>query len=184
TLFFEAIGAAFIFFNTDASDFESSGDRLFFAVFHAVSAFCNAGFSTAIDDIYHTSIRYNYSVQLILASLFIAGGFGFAIIFNVYTFVRRWVISFFQKLTTDKPYIYRAWVINFNTRLVIWMSAILLVTSTLLTYVLEYGNALQEHHSFWGKWVAAFFMGNSTRAAGFSIVDMNTLSSPSILLSV
>ena len=184
TLFFEVIGAIFIFFNTEAADFRSTSDRVFFAVFHAVSAFCNAGFSTAIDDIYHTSIRYNYSVQLILAGLFIAGGFGFAIIFNVYTFVKRWAINFFHKLVTNKPYVYRAWVIHFNTRLVMSMTAILLVGSTLLTYLLEYGNTLQEHPTFWGKWVAAFFMGNSSRTAGFSIVDMDSLSAPTIVLSV
>ena len=184
TLLFEVIGAVFIFFNTEASDFRSNGERIFFAVFHAVSAFCNAGFSTAIDGIYHTSIRYNYGVQLILACLFIAGGFGFTIIFNIYTFIKRWVVSFFKKLITDKPYVYRAWVIHFNTRLVMWMTGILLVTSTVLTYVLEYGNVLQEYPTFWSKWVAAFFMGNSSRSAGFSVVDMDTLSTPTILLSV
>jgi len=184
TLLFEIIGAGFIFFSTEASDFASNDDRVFFAVFHAVSAFCNAGFSTAVDGIYHTSIRYNYNVQLILACLFIAGGFGFAVVFNIYTFVKRWVISFFQKLITDKPYVYRAWVINFNTRLVMWMTGILLVVSTLLTYLLEYGNVLQEHPTLGGKWIAAFFMGNSSRTAGFSIVDMNTLSFPTILLSI
>src|SRR5690606_29264476 len=55
TLLFEVIGAVFIFFGTEASDFESNGDRVFFAVFHAVSAFCNAGFSTVTDGLYHAS---------------------------------------------------------------------------------------------------------------------------------
>lgn len=183
TLLFEAIGAVFIFFSTEASDFETNGDRAFFAVFHAVSAFCNAGFSTATDGLYHTSIRYNYSVQLIIAWLFITGGFGFGIVFNLYTFVKRWAISFFQKLVANKPYVYRAWVINFNTRLVMWMTGVLLVASTVLTFILEYGNTLQEHHTLWGKWVAAFFMGNSSRTAGFNVVDMNMLSFPTLMLS-
>ena len=183
TLLFEAIGAVFIFFGTEASDFESNGDRVFFAVFHAVSAFCNAGFSTVTDGLYHASIRYNYGVQLVVACLFIAGGFGFGIVFNVYTFAKRWVISFFQKLIANKPYVYRAWVINFNTRLVIWMTGILLVVSTVLTFILEYGNTLQEHPTLWGKWIAAFFMGNSSRTAGFNVVDMNMLSFPTIMLA-
>ncbi|HWK98993.1 MAG TPA: potassium transporter TrkG, partial [Parapedobacter sp.] len=40
TFFFEVLGAVFIFFSTEAADFATYGDRVFFAVFHAVSAFC------------------------------------------------------------------------------------------------------------------------------------------------
>jgi len=183
TLLLEAVGAVLIFFSTSPSGFASPSDRIFFAVFHAVSAFCNAGFSTATDGMYHASIRYNYHVQLVVAWLFIIGGFGFGVVFNLYAFVKRWVVSFFQRLVFGKPYVYRAWVISFNTRLVMWMTAILVVFSTILTFVLEYGGVLQEHQTLWGKWVAAFFMGNSSRTAGFNVVDMGSLSFPTIMLA-
>ncbi len=183
TLIFEAVGAVFIYANTEASAFETRADRIFFAVFHAVSAFCNAGFSTVPNGMHDAAIRHNYPIQLIVAMLFIVGGFGFGIVFNIYAFVKRWAINVMQKLLTGKPYVYRVWVISFNTRLVMWMTALLVIASTLLTFVLEYGNTLQEHPSLWGKWVTAFFMGNSSRTAGFNVVEMNSLTFPMIMLS-
>ena len=184
TLAFEALGAVFIFLSTERSDFKTVGDRLFFAVFHAISAFCNAGFSTVADGMNHSAFRYNYSIQLVVACLFIIGGFGFGVVFNLYAFVKRWGVNVFQKLTVNKPYVYRAWVINFNTRLVMWMTGILVVCSTVLTFMLEYNNTLQAHPTWWGKWITAFFMGNSSRTAGFNVVDMNLLSFPTLMLAI
>src|SRR5690606_11444463 len=184
TLAFEALGAVFIFLSTEGSDFKTVGDRLFFAVFHAISAFCNAGFSTVADGMNHSAFRYNYSIQLVVACLFIIGGFGFGVVFNLYAFVKRWGVNVFQKLTVNKPYVYRAWVINFNTRLVMWMTGILVVCSTVLTFMLEYNNTLQAHPTWWGKLITAFFMGNSSRTAGFNVVDMNLLSFPTLMLAI
>src|SRR5690606_10645844 len=53
TLLFEAIGAVFIFFNLPTNVFSSYGERVYFSVFHAISAFCNAGFSTIQDGLYN-----------------------------------------------------------------------------------------------------------------------------------
>ncbi|HMR19578.1 MAG TPA: potassium transporter TrkG, partial [Sphingobacterium sp.] len=43
TLLFEFIGGVFIFMTLDAALFDSVGERVFFAAFHAISSFCNAG---------------------------------------------------------------------------------------------------------------------------------------------
>lgn len=183
TLLFEVLGAVLIFFSTGPTDFATPSDRLFFSLFHAVSAFCNAGFSTAPEGMYHGSIRYNYGVQVVVACLFITGSFGFGIVFNIYNFVKRWVINVYRRLFFGRPYHYRAWVISFNTRLVIWVTFILVVLATVLTFLLEYRGTLQDHPSVWGKLVTAFFMGNSSRTAGFNVVDMGSLSFPTIMLA-
>ncbi|SKB82971.1 potassium uptake protein, TrkH family [Parapedobacter luteus] len=182
TLFFEAIGAVLIYASVSAEDFESGGKRLFFAIFHAVSAFCNAGFSTVSDGMSHPLLRFNYNVQLIIALLFILGGFGFSIVLNTYTFIKRWVVNIFKRIFYGRPFVYRAWVISFNSRLIAWVTAILIVFGTLSTFVLEYEHTLAEHQGFWAKLVSAFFTGTSSRTAGFNIADMDAFTFPTIML--
>jgi len=184
TLFFEVVGAVFIFFSTEAADFATNGDRVFFAVFHAVSAFCNAGFTTAAGGLNQAAFRFNYEMQVVLSLLFILGGLGFGIVFNTYTFIKRWAINVFLRIFHGRPYTYRAWVISFNTRLIMWATLLLVVFSTVATFALEYNHTLAAHHTFWGKWISAFFTGNSARAAGFSVADASSFSLPMLSTAV
>src|SRR5690606_26201411 len=78
----------------------------------------------------------------------------------------------------------RAWVISFNTRLIMWATLILVIFSTVATFALEYNHTLAAHDSFWGKWIAAFFTGNSARAAGFSVADASGFSMPMLATAV
>ncbi|SEL50401.1 TrkH family potassium uptake protein [Parapedobacter koreensis] len=182
TLFFEAVGAVLIYFSVEASDFRSHGDRLFFAVFHAVSAFCNAGFSTMAEGMYHPILRFNYNLQLIIALLFIMGGLGFAIVLNTYTFIKRWSINVFRRIFYGRSFVYRAWVISFNSRLIAWATGILIVFGTLAIFLLEYDHTLAEHEGIWAKWVSAFFTATSSRTAGFTISSMPGFTFPTLML--
>lgn len=184
TLFFEVVGAVFIFFSTEAADFETYGDRAFFSVFHAVSAFCNAGFTTAAGGLNQAAFRFNYEMQVVLSLLFILGGLGFGIVFNTYTFIKRWAVNVFLRVFHSRPYTYRAWVISFNTRLIMWATLLLVVFSTVATFVLEYNHTLAAHQTLWGKWISAFFTGNSARAAGFSVADVSSFSLPMLATAV
>ncbi|WP_262245315.1 TrkH family potassium uptake protein [Parapedobacter soli] len=184
TLFFEVLGAVFIFFSTEATAFKSYGDRVFFAVFHAVSAFCNAGFTTASGGLSQAAFRFNYEMQVVLSLLFILGGLGFGIVFNTYTFIKRWAVNIFLRIFHGKPYTHRAWVISFNTRLIMWVTLILVVFSTAATFVLEYNHTLAAHDTWWGKLAAAFFTGNSARAAGFSVADASSFSMPMLATAI
>ncbi|SFC57028.1 potassium uptake protein, TrkH family [Parapedobacter composti] len=181
TLFFEAIGAVLIYFSTDATDFRSNGERLFFAVFHSISAFCNAGFSTVRDGMFHPDLRFNYNLQLVIAMLFILGGLGFAIVLNTYTFIKRWIVNGFYRVFYGRAFTYRAWVISFNSRLIAWTTFILVVASTVFTFLLEYNHTLADHESLWGKIIVAFFSGTSSRTAGFNAVDMDGFTFPSVM---
>lgn len=184
TLIIEAVGAISIYFLIDGQVFPNPGGRIFFSLFHAISAFCNAGFSTLPQGLHDPLLRFNYGLQFIVALLFILGGLGFGIVMNVYFFVKRWIVNIYNRLMFRQPFIYKAWVINFNSRLVAWMTIILLVIGTAGIFALEYDGALAEHPGFIGKLMGAFFMGASPRTAGFNAVDMNMLSFPSIMLII
>lgn len=182
TLSIEAVGVVLLFFAVPAHAFSSYSQHLFFAVFHAVSAFCNAGF-TAVENGFDDPIyKFNYEMQLILVGLFVAGGIGFTIVFNGFTFMKQWWINLFHWLRSGRAFIHRPWVFSFNSRLMAWASLILIVFSSMAMFLLESGHALAEHKHPLGKIVAAIFMGNSTRTSGFSIVDPAQFSTPTIPL--
>ncbi|HEY0770605.1 MAG TPA: potassium transporter TrkG, partial [Sphingobacteriaceae bacterium] len=90
TFLCEGIGAVLIFFSLDAGNFNDVGERIHFSIFHAISGFCNAGFSTLSYGLYDKSVRFNYNLQIIIALLIIVGGLGFALVHNTYRFFNRW----------------------------------------------------------------------------------------------
>lgn len=184
TLLFEAIGAVLLYISVDDHLFPTPEDRWFFSLFHTVSAFCNAGFTTVPGGLQHTGLRFAYPVHLIVGTLFLLGGLGFGIMLNIYAFTKRWAIQFYQRLVWGKPFRYRAWVISFNSRLVAWATVTLVVGATVLTFVLEYNNSLRDHDTLFGKWVTAFFIGNTPRSAGFATVDVSSLSLSTLLVLV
>src|SRR5690606_9231907 len=112
--------------------FESFGEHLYFSVFHAISAFCNAGFSTISDGLHNPLLRFNYNLHLTIASLIILGGLGFGIALNIYTFIKRWVLNFYNRIVYRKKFIYKAWIINFNSRIILFTTFVLLLGGTIV----------------------------------------------------
>ncbi len=181
TFFIEAFGALIIFSSLDNTMIPSFGGRTFFAVFHAVSAFCNAGFSTLYNNLYELGVRFNYTLQLTVAFLIIFGGLGFPIVFNFINYLKHLVVNRLLPFTRKNKAVHIPWVININTRIVIVTTFLLLVGGTTAIYFLEYGNTLAEHSGF-GKIVTAFFGSTTPRTAGFNSVDMTLLQNSTILV--
>ena len=183
TFLIEGLGALFIFQSIDNALISSLDDRVFFSVFHAVSGFCNAGFSTLKNSFYEGPYQFNYPLHLIIAFLIILGGLGFPIVFNLLKFLKIKIKYFLSGLYQRKHQQYIPWLININTRIVIITSFILIVLGTLLIFIFEYNTTLSEH-SFAGKIVTAFFGSVTARTAGFNTVDTAALSIPTILVVV
>ena len=73
------------------------GDGLFQAVFHAITAYCNAGFvAPPGGDL--TPYAGNVSVNVALMALIILGGFGFPVLVNLYQYRRRRRLTLHSKL--------------------------------------------------------------------------------------
>jgi len=153
------------------------GDRIFFSMFHSVSGFCNAGFSTLTNNFYELGYRFNYPLHLTVAFLIIIGGIGFPIMFNFAKYLKY----IFRHQIFKKNHIHSPWIININTRIVLVTTLVLLVVGTGLIYIFEYNNTLAEHGAF-GKIVTAFFGAVTPRTAGFSSVDYSKLHMSTVLL--
>ncbi|GEO02757.1 potassium transporter [Adhaeribacter aerolatus] len=182
TLLIEAIGALFIYLSIDKQLYNGNPvEQWGFAVFHAISAFCNAGFSTLTDGLYDSRIRYNYNLQLTLAWLIIFGGLGFPIMFNIYKYLKQEISKLFYAVFRPHAYKHQPRLLSVNSKIVLITTAILLVLGTVLFGVLEYRHALQEH-SWYGKLVTSFFGSVTPRTAGFNTVSMTALTTPTVLI--
>ncbi len=180
TLIIEATGALLIFINMPDAVSYTIGQKIFFSVFHSVSAFCNAGFSTLSNNLYDINFRFNYPIHLVISFLIIFGGLGFPIIFNFIKYMRHLIINRIFKLNKRKESIHKAWVININTRIVTITTFLLLVTGTLIFFLLEYNNTLAEHHGV-GKIITSFFSIVTPRTAGFNSINFGILHVSTIL---
>jgi trk system potassium uptake protein len=181
TILIEGIGAILIFYSLDSAIVPSLGDKLFFAIFHAISGFCNAGFSTLPNSFYESAFQFNYPLHIIVATLFIIGGLGFPIVFNLFRFAKSKLKAAINLVLSRKQKIIIPRIINVNTRIVLLTSLILTVLGTVAFLILEYNNTLLEHNLF-GKIVTSFFGSVTTRTAGFNTVDTSALNLHTILI--
>ncbi|MCG3872526.1 potassium transporter TrkG [Psychrobacter sp. Ps7] len=178
----EAVAAALIYISIyDIPDMDWS-EQLFFSVFHAISAFCNAGFSTFSAGMYDDALRFNYPLQLIIATTFIFGGMGFVIVVNVLRYLRDRAERLIYR--HDKRYIYRPWLLNINSRITLITTGALLLVGLIGVMIFEYNNVLADHRSFFGKLVTGLFTAATPRTAGFNTIDMGELAFPTIMLTI
>lgn len=181
TFTIEAIGAMIIYSTLDPSMFNGNLRVIGFSVFHSISAFCNAGFSTLSDNLYQPGFRSNYNLHYAIGVLIILGGLGFPIVFNYYHLIRQFVKNKYQQIATKSRYFHTPKIINVNTRLAVITTLILLVTGFVFFMFSEYDHSLKGL-SMQGKIAGAFFGSVTTRTAGFNSVDMSLLAPSTILV--
>ncbi|MBX2916671.1 MAG: ATPase [Cyclobacteriaceae bacterium] len=182
TFFFEAIGALLIYISIDGELFDRKVEHVFFSVFHAISAFCNAGFSTLPDGLNTATVKFNYPLHLILATLIVLGGMGFPIVFNIFSYFRRKFVRLINRLLHNPLRESQTRIIQVNSKIALWASLILLVTGMTCYLVFEYNASLQEHTSVGGKIVTAIFGSVTPRTAGFNTVNMQALTLPTVMI--
>lgn len=183
TFSIELVGAAFIFFSLHHDELGSVGADLRFSIFHSVSAFCNAGFSTLTDNFYDTRIRDNYSLQFSIANLIVLGGLGFPVFLNIYNYLKAQAIWLLEYIKNRKPYVHRVGMITFNTKIVVIATFALLLFGTISFLLLENGTT-QKDASIGGKIAMSYFMSVTTRTAGFNTVNMEALAKSSLLIII
>lgn len=182
TFLFEALGAIGIFFSMPDDVFLRPLDKFFFSVFHAISAFCNAGFSTMTNGLYEPVVRFNYTMQFFITLLVILGGMGFPIVFNLSRFFKVRVLNLLYRAQKSSKRLYFPRLISLNSRLALVVSALLLVIGFVTYYLFEQDNSLLAHPTLGGKIMTSFFGSVTPRTAGFNTVDMTLISLPTIMI--
>ena len=152
------------------------------ALFHAVSAFCNAGFSNLPGGLEHPSVQHNYAVQLVIAALILLGGLGFPVAVELYIGFQNLAQALLRKAFYGERLPFPARSLSVHSRLVLMTSCWLLAGGTLAFFLTERQGVLLAHPTALGKAVTAFFGVVTPRTAGFSTVPMGELTQATLLL--
>ena len=160
TLLVEGAGAVLLFWQFWGP--QPLGRALYLALFHSVSAFCNAGFCLFSDSL--IAYRDSYSMNLIVCGLIVLGGIGFPVVYELY-------LRFRKRAVTR--------TLSLHSKVVLLTTALLIVTGTVVFALLE---ETRSGAPFWsrGLWLPAVFQSISARTAGFNTVDMASLGSTSL----
>lgn len=175
----ELVSALLIYVSLDTCNFNSQWEQIFFSVFHAISSFCNAGFSTLPNSLSETGFQCNYALHLVIILTFFLGALGFPIVVNLLTYLKYKIsilLSFSKKQKN-----YRPWVLNLNSRLSLITTLSITIIAFVLFFILEYNNTLANHHGF-GKIVTALFGATTPRSAGLNTIDTGSMAFPVIML--
>ena len=178
TFLTEITGAILIYSSLDLD----SNNKVLFSIFHAISAFCNAGFSTLSDGLFSAGIRHNYSIQITVALLVILGGIGFPVLLNVYSYFKQIIIVLIRKMQMKRiPVIHTQ--MNISGRIVVFMTLLLILGGTGLYYLFESDNSLSGM-DYTQKFIVSFFGSVSSRTAGFHIADISLWGYPTVFLMI
>ncbi|MGD8427103.1 MAG: potassium transporter TrkG [Balneolaceae bacterium] len=159
TLFIEAIGVMGYYFSW-TNTFVNPETRLYHSIFHAISAFCNAGFSTFTNSLADQQNALNWGVNITTMLMIIFGGLGFTTIWELVKGNPRRQIRNRQ--------------LSIHARLVLIVTAFLIVGGALAFAVLEWNHVLAGYSST-NKVMISFFQSVTTRTAGFNTVDIGAL---------
>ncbi len=163
SLLFEAVVAVLLTLRFAIGYRESWGTAAYHGLFHAVSAFNNAGFALWPDSL--ERFETDPWVCLPIAFAIITGGLGFPVLMELR---RRW----------RGP---RSW--SLHTKMTVWFSLALLVLGTVAITAGEWDNEQTlAPMSTPGKLLAGFFHSVNTRTAGFNSLPVGGLH-PETLLS-
>lgn len=183
TLIIEGIGAFFIWYSIHGTMGMNLTQELFFSVFHSISAFCNAGFSTLTGNLGHPLIMFNHNFVFITVSLLIIfGGIGFPILVNLKSLAGYYLRQFYYtRINKSKPFQRTTHVININTKIVLTTTTILILGGTLMMALLEWNGAFASL-SVEDKLTQSFFNSVATRTAGFTSINLTLFGSSALLV--
>jgi len=165
TFSFEAVATGLLFIRfVQQFDAETA---FYYALFHSISAFCNAGFALFPDSFMH--YRGDVLVNLTLIVLIIAGGIGFMVLHEI---VRA----------TSKPLTMRQFwnQISLHTKIVTFVTTILLIGGTVFFMASEWYDTLNGL-PFDKKLLASFFQSVTPRTAGFNTLDFGAMNNITLL---
>lgn len=182
TFLVEAIGAFFIYININEQLIPSFFDRVYFSVFHSISAFCNAGFSTLPNGMMQDGFVFNYSLQFTIIAIFIFGGLGFPIVINVLRFIKHFIRRYALRFISGKDN-YKPWILTLSNKINLITTFILIVLGTTVIYAKEFYNTLSVHNGI-GKIITALFTATTPRTAGFNSIDFSQLHFSSIIIII
>ncbi len=164
TMFFEVGGAVIYYFMFRGHPMVHNTPG-YYALFHSISAFCNAGFSLFSDNL--VQFKSSLGVNLNTMFLIIVGGIGFSVLVDL----RRNVLMKYKPTR-----------LTLHTKLVLMMTLALILIGFVAFFLSEYNHTMRDF-SFLERLLASMFQSVTTRTAGFNTIDNAELSNSSVFIT-
>ena len=152
---------------------------IWYAIFHSISAFCNAGFDIiGYENL--TPYRGSIIVNLTVMSLIILGGLGFGVWIDVFH-------GFKMKRQSNKRFTWKQVFhrLTLHTKLVLVISSYLIVIGFVFFFIAEYQNVeTLGLLSLKDKILTALFQSVSPRTAGFNTIALDGMKDASKLMMI
>lgn len=171
----EALGALALWLLWSDDPAFSERSVAWLAVFHSVSAFCNAGFALHPDNM--VRIASDGSSQLVIMLLIVTGGIGFPVYHVLLRRLKLRIVAWLDR-RQHSPTAY-----DLATRVVARTTAVLIVVGAVLLLALEGGGAF-AHLDWFDRGWAALFSSVTSRTAGFNTVDFAAFSETATLVVI
>lgn len=169
TITIETIGILLLYIFVPPSGYKTEFDRIFYAIFHSVSAFCNAGFS-----LYNNGLAEDFFVEgkLYVATIMILitfGGVGFPVI-----------KEFVQRIKKFNDPIFR---FSISSKLVLIVSIMMFLFGTATHYFLEQSYTIKDMN-WTDQLFYSMFYSVTCRTAGFNTLDIGKIGIPMTFISL
>lgn len=139
---------------------------LYYSIFHAISAFCNAGFDLIGNYRSLTGFVDDVVINMTVMGLIILGGLGFSVILDI------WHHRRFKKL-------------SLHSKLAVFMTVMLILIGTAFFFIVEYNNPYTlADKPLPIKILASLFQSVTPRTAGFNTIDQANLKDASKFMTI
>ncbi|MBR4340408.1 MAG: hypothetical protein IKP89_07330 [Bacteroidales bacterium] len=174
TFIIELIGffLFFIYWNHNQYYSHSLSQNIFLSAFHAIASFNNSGISIIDGGMMNPIYSSDYYVQIVTLLLFTLGSLGFVTLHDLFSnhFHRYRGKSYWKQLKV-------------TTRITLGMTGVLVLLGTLCFFFFE-KNYSTAGQGVGQRLMSSLFMASSSRSCGFSTLDTNLLSLPTLLLFI
>ena len=143
---------------------------VWYSIFHAISAFCNAGFDLmgSVSGPFSSLTSYvnNFTLTITISMLIILGGIGFPVMLDIIKMKK------FSKF-------------NLHSKIVLTTKALLILVGTVFIFLVEFNNpSTLGTLGIGGKLLASFFQSVTSRTAGFNTIDLSAMHQASLFIMI
>lgn len=172
SVIFEVAATILLFFSWGDYEFQKLGDKIFFSVFHAISAFNNAGFTLFPEGLSHPLLSQNIPFLLIMSITIILGGLGFGAIHDLFSYR-----AFLMRRRNPWKHL------KVNSKIALYSTIALIIFGS-VSYALLENEYILEGFKIVKQSFFAFTQIAIGRTAGFNIVEVANLTLPTLLILI
>ena len=172
SVIFEVATTILLFFSWGDYEFQKLGDKIFFSVFHAISAFNNAGFTLFPEGLSHPLLSQNIPFLLIMSITIILGGLGFGAIHDLFSYR-----AFLMRRRNPWKHL------KVNSKIALYSTIALIIFGS-VSYALLENEYILEGFKIVKQSFFAFTQIAIGRTAGFNIVEVANLTLPTLLILI